>query len=191
MKTILTIFASLSLLILYSFLPPSQEKNDDTIIWSKDRPLTWDDFKMKAPQSSQGAAWIYYNLSLNLQSEGNTVNINTATFMIPKKSWVKNGSKSEELLKHEQGHFDIAEIHARKLRKSIQEGTFTHKNIQEKINKIYSQTFSKLEAQQKLYDKETDHHRNKEKQIEWNERIARELKELATYSNPIIEITLK
>jgi hypothetical protein len=41
----------------------------------------------------------------------------------PNSSWVKPGRKSTELLKHEQGHFDLTELYARKAEKQYDADT--------------------------------------------------------------------
>ena len=54
--------------------------------------------------------------------------------------------------------------------------------------KLYNKNKNDLESIQSLYDKETDHHINKEKQLEWNTKIAMELEESEAYSETHLSI---
>jgi hypothetical protein len=47
------------------------------------------------------------------------LDIDVAAFFSPSGSWVKPEGKTPELLRHEQGHFDMAELYALRLRKAI------------------------------------------------------------------------
>lgn len=49
------------------------------------------------------------------------MNIDTYAFFSPAASWVKPNQKTAELLKHEQGHYNMAEVYALRLRKAVQE----------------------------------------------------------------------
>lgn len=112
-----------------------------------------------------------------------------ATFSI-NTSWVIKKYETGELLKHEQLHFDIIELFARKLRKRILNTKITTKGTQEQLKKLQTDLQNEENAYQNLYDKQTDHSRNKQKQKEWGEKIAKELKELEDYSDPTIEVKL-
>jgi hypothetical protein len=76
------------------------------------------------------------------------------------ESWVKG--RSESALIHEQGHFDISEIFARKLRNEAE---------------------SERDAMENLYDKDTKHSIDAVRQAYWNGRIGRELKALEEFAN--------
>ena len=57
---------------------------------------------------------------------------------IKDKSWIKPKFKNDTVLIHEQGHFDIEEIYARKFRMQISIGVFNKSNLRTKIDSIYS-----------------------------------------------------
>ncbi len=182
---ILTCFVLLS-----SFI--ALQPNEDIIEWKKDYKLTWDDFKGE-PDLSKGNTIAMsavsikkYKFTFNKKIGISRVN---ALFNC-KNSWSKT-KKNEELLNHEQGHFDITEIYARKLRKKLNNKRFKRNTFSQEIDDIYNTVYKEAVEYQNLYDRETDHHKNREKQKEWDIKIAKELQELDKYSNPEITIKLK
>jgi regulator of sigma D len=159
----------------------STVQNNSLIDWSADRKLSWDDFKQRPDPSSPNAALtssiIKYDFGYN--------NVDGLKFHIhcqfdKEKSWGR--SKTDYILSHEQGHFDIAEIFARKLNKAFKEYT-PASNIKKDINKIYSDLMHQLQAMQAQYDKETNFSINKPQQEEWLKKIKDQLKELEAYAN--------
>lgn len=98
---------------------------------------------------------------------------------------------TDELLNHEQGHFDINEIFARYCIKELKEVKV--KNM-DKFGKVVEKTFDRIGREmskfQDEYDRETDHSKVRDKQIEWNKKIARMLKETEAYSFKEIAVEL-
>ena len=171
------------LLVLYGF-----QKADDIIYWSPVRKLTWDDFKEVERCGVYGATSCD-GIDYELLNNENAVKI--ISFFNKKKSWVVKGEKDNEGIKHEQVHFDITEVYARKLRKAIKDKKFKKKHLAEDLMLIYKEIDNALGAYQKVYDKETDNYRNQVKQDEWNKKIENELQELKDYSETKVEIKLK
>jgi hypothetical protein len=97
------------------------------IIWNKNRILKWSDFKkkpnLKAKALASSAIGFQSNPLIEHIKIGNKFrfkikNMQLHAIFIPDFSWVmKNISKKDRiLLKHEQGHFDLAEEITRKTR---------------------------------------------------------------------------
>ena len=76
---------------------------------------------------------------------------------------------------HEQGHFDITEIYARKLDNALRDYNFNPKRFKTDLDEIYKDIMEEKEELQNQYDLETDYSRNKEKQTEWLKKIQKEL----------------
>jgi predicted secreted Zn-dependent protease len=91
-------------------------------------------------------------------------------------------ARTPEILAHEQAHFDISEITARRLRKALLTETYSRKNLEQKINSIYQVTIQAGDEMQALYDQESDHGLNKTQQLKWSNRVKNELSELANYA---------
>ncbi len=83
---------------------------------------------------------------------------------------------------HEQGHFDITEIFARKLRKRVQEFVPKRGDLGHQLRLLYDETESERDAMENLYDKETKHSIDAVRQAYWNGRIQKELKDLEKFS---------
>jgi len=94
-----------------------------------DGPLTESDFKGKQPTEGELAkvpfqAYLFLDITWSSQhrtlGRGRLVNAHLTDFEAravsdPAKSWNHRGKKNPELLDHEQGHFDITQIHAQRL----------------------------------------------------------------------------
>ena len=114
-------------------------------------------------------------------SNTRSVMITSATSFIADRSWGLH--KTDYILSHEQGHFDLAELFARKLHKEMSNYTFNKKSFQKDLKKIYDSIMKERESTQNQYDKETNHSINKEKQAEWLKKISRMLEELKDYAD--------
>ena len=83
---------------------------------------------------------------------------------------------------HEQLHFDITELYARKFRQQVAHLVVSNsiksqlQNLHEKINK-------ELALAQNTYDRETDNSVNLELQNKWNSYVKLELKKLEAYKS--------
>lgn len=91
--------------------------------------------------------------------------------------------KTDYILAHEQGHFDITEIFARKLNEALQNYQFNRKSLKRDIGQIYQSIVRQKEEYQKAYDAETDHSRKRKLQYDWLEKIEDLLEETEPYSN--------
>lgn len=91
--------------------------------------------------------------------------------------------KSDYVLKHEQGHFDITELFARKLNKAVGE-LVKKKNVkQSEFSSVYKKLMKEKTELQNEYDTETDNSRNKVKQEEWLKKINQGLIDYENYAD--------
>ncbi len=95
-----------------------------------------------------------------------------------------------QLLIHEEGHFDITEVIARKFRKTLNTKIRYFSDI-DTLGTMVNILFDYKEELDSQYDEETTHGINKEKQLEWNKTIQKMLDSLKEYENPNGSITLK
>lgn len=163
------------------FLFPQHDS--EKINWSETRKLTWEDFRGE-PLAHAGFVastntGISFGYSYTLEGSGANVEFTVESFFQPEKSWFLSGLVSQNVLNHEQTHFDISELHARILRKKMESRKFS-KNVKSEIESIYLDVESQRKAMQKKFDLETNHSKNIEKEIFWENHIA---KELATYES--------
>jgi len=158
-----------------------QSKNEETIEWKSSRLLTWTDYKANPDPNSDAAAstTTYLGVEYNMDQKGLTWKIQ-CLFSIT-RSWGRH--KDDFVLKHEQGHFDIAEIYARKLNQRLKDYKFNNTTFKDDLKTIYTTITSEKEAFQDQYDNETDHSRKKEVQVEWLKKITKMLDDLKDYSS--------
>lgn len=174
----------ISLLVALLF---THSVNAQLILWSRERPLIWDDFKGKKPQHKRKRSIATTNSMVwhKMSKEGDSIVVNVAAMFNTEKSWKKNVRLSTYVLKHEQIHFDIAELYARKLRKSIAEYTLRYGYdafAAHELHKMFEHNRAQRRRCQRRYDRQTNHSRRREEQEKWNADIARKLNELNTYA---------
>jgi|SRR6185312_5328051 len=172
------------------------------LVWNKTRLLKWTDFEKKYDLKSKASASsaigfqsqpIIEHIKTGLKFEFKIRNMYLDAIFIPSLSWVvKNLSKKNSalLLKHEQGHFDLAEEITRKSRsqttKSFHDRAFIAKGKNEdkakkdaiyqvtKIrNKIDNILQKELNEQQTEYESQTNHGLLKMHQEKYNKRFAK------------------
>lgn len=170
-----------SLLLVISFFSFSQDRQETS--WGK--ALSWNDFKGEPKTnvhhqaaSNMGVAmdysWKWKNEQLNLKYKVKTV-------FNQNYSWVKSGKQSQKLLRHEQIHFDITEIMARKLRKFLAENKFKLNAVRSKIDEVIHILQQENRVMQESYDQETNHGNNARKQKEWESHVQNKLTALRKY----------
>ena len=112
----------------------------ETISWSPDIKLGWNDFRGKVPQNARAAAITASGISYQFSTRGTgdmvELDYRVSTFFYPYKSWYQPHLCDSLILSHEQLHFDISELFARKMRKRLASGTFTE-NVKAEVKQIY------------------------------------------------------
>jgi len=168
---------SIGCLLFLCFFGYAQEI-EEGILWDSGKRLTWSDFRGKIPPAAVPAATtasgISYKYSANLIHHEVELDFEVNAFFYPNESWYKPEICDDLILSHEQLHFDISELFARKMRDKLKRTSFSD-NVKAEIRKIYKEILKELEDFQDLYDWETSFSRNAEKQLEWNKRIAKAL----------------
>ena len=181
MKNTLLIFYLFFTCIIYS-------QDDATIIWDTSKKLTWDDFQAETDPENFGQAKTSY--SIKIVPETVTVDENDIIQgyenMTVQAEFYKNRSWSlakfdTVVLAHEQLHFDIAEIYARKIRKKFQENILAKKNTYERFWADYKVLWDECSRFQNRFDKETNHGRNKEQNKIWRKLVSDELVKFEDY----------
>ena len=181
------IFFLLQLFVLTLF---GQTENE--ILWKENKKLVWDDFQAKPQMGHKASALTNASAQFYLQQEGKKLKIDTRVFFRKDGSWVKPDAHQDNLLQHEQTHFDIYELFSRRYRKYILELN-TNKAPQKLVDKmaksfkVYQKKAKKI---QDKYDKQTNFSRNIEEQKKWSTKINLALKSLNQYNNPYIEIKI-
>ena len=91
----------------------------DFVIWSSDYNLKWSDFKAESNPAifedshsviKYGFTWLVNSDKLNEKVVFFIENIEVSVEFHPLLSWVRDSESNDNLLKHEQGNFDLAEL---------------------------------------------------------------------------------
>lgn len=186
---------SISLLGLSSYILKHSVRSSkesvaaDRIIWSSSIKLKWEDFRGVSDPLSKYKAMTFSKIHLKHELLNDRIILDISCSFNCSLSWSKN-KKSDSLLAHEQLHFDITELAARKIRKECSQHTsddlsLSSKFIQTTYNYYNAYYRDSVNAG---YDLETDHGIIISKQKEWEKRISEELKTLESYSSTKVVI---
>ncbi|MCQ2208768.1 MAG: DUF922 domain-containing protein [Paludibacteraceae bacterium] len=148
--------------------------------------VTWNDFR---GEESSTCALTYCQVSLLSQIEGCNVVFDLKTYMVKEKSMKLKDHYGDELLNHEKAHFQITEIYSRYMRKEISEIKLKElSDINKEVNQIFNKYSKQSREFQILYDKETKHSQDKDKQRKWEKKVNSLLKETSKYSDTKITV---
>ena len=150
----------------------------DQVSWSVNRRLSWEDFKGNPDHNNPHHALTAANLAVNAvcKDKGFTYQVNCV--FLANESWSKN-KESEKLLKHEQLHFDLTEVHARLLRRQLQYLNCT--NLKDKLNDTVSSAFARWKSEQEAFDTSSKHGLHAENERLWAANVSKRLKALEAY----------
>ncbi len=166
----------------------------NVLVWSNDFFLRWHNFNAEFNPAAfeDSHSIIKYRCTWTVNSnkvESNILffieNIQLSVEFYPALSWVRTIQTTDNLLKHEQGHFDLAELIKRenleKLQNKFYEKEFSTRGKNEDQRKQFAKEDSgqliaieveKLEEilsqKRKQYDEQTNFGQNLEKQLEYN-----------------------
>lgn len=160
-------------------------QDEPVISWNESYKLSWTDFKDE-PNPRTGAvaitaSGITFSYSIR-QTNNNVVGFSAEVFahFYPEQSWYKPEQANNHILGHEQLHFDITELYARKFRSRISQLKVSN-NIKVELKTLQNNINAELKELQNRYDAETNYSINIEEQAKWKAYIAQELKKLSRF----------
>ncbi|MDC7993992.1 DUF922 domain-containing protein [Altibacter sp. HG106] len=165
-----------ALLLFFSF---PNDTEVERVPWSEANTLTWDDFQ-GVPESlgtyvASTNSGISFSYSFVMSEGVLEVDYTVRSNFYPQLSWYIPERVNDYILKHEQTHFDISELFARKLRKRLSEATFTG-NPKAQIEAIYKGIEAERREMQEQFDEESDHSKIVEGEEKWEYFIREELR---------------
>ncbi|NND63854.1 MAG: DUF922 domain-containing protein [Flavobacteriaceae bacterium] len=165
--------------LLLFFIFPS-EVEEEKIRWQEDRRLTWSDFKGTPNGAEEYVAstnsGVSFSFSYTVKNGKDYVNYSVNCNFYPQLSWYRPERVNEYILKHEQAHFDISELHARKLRLLLSDIP-KDENFKEIAGKLYHKMEDERRAMQERFDSDSDHSNIKLEEFRWREYISEQLAE--------------
>ncbi len=145
-----------------------------------DTNISWSQFKKLSarPTGQNEDAQIHPEISFSnfkLAKKGNAIAITDADIdikLVPVDCWVVTDQMSADLLKHEQGHYDILALNAREMHKKFLKITAgSTQKLQEKVNDLQSKASQRVQMVDERYDGATNHSRKKDIQQIWDKKI--------------------
>lgn len=160
------------------------------IIWDARRKLTVADFKGDTlNRPFQAATCSQFNYRYRGRLINGYVTFNVDTYFDCFCSYLKPDANSQALLEHEQIHFDISEIYARRFVQRIGAEIASVEELELEGKKIMSAIFLEMQKQQDLYDSEV--YSNGARQKFWLEKTQKELQELQALASKELRIPYK
>jgi hypothetical protein len=131
------------------------------ILWQK-KSLRWRNFR-DVPDSvgphAKSLAVTSSRLEQRYYRVGNELHFIVAAWFNPNKSWVRDWvassqRMSDQVLNHEQHHFDMCELYARKIRRYLSKAVFTEATYEKEIPELFKTFHTQYRAEQNKYDSE-------------------------------------
>jgi len=182
----------IAFIICLSFVKRRQiDYKNNTVVWSKERKLTWDDYWGKPPLTSKFAAVSSLDIKYKSKTKKDTLFYTLINKVDKNTSWVYPVSKKSRLLIHEQTHFNILELYCRKIREHISKMSINKKEYKQVLARSYANFYKQYQQTDSIYDKETNFSNNIPIQEKWNNKIDTELIMLEKYSDTLMIKMLK
>jgi hypothetical protein len=145
-------------LLILVFAGNAEKKQNDTIIkWSENYKLGYADFAREhfgtkdslAKYDTLATIDCFIKYEIKLESGKRVIHAFAA--MHPQTSWMK--VKLPGVLQHEQGHFDLTEIYARKFEKTVNDTSISNPHDYFLFfTEYFKQTMEDLNAENEKYD---------------------------------------
>jgi hypothetical protein len=168
------------LLLLVSFTTTVMAQDEHKLAWRKDSLLKWSDFKGPVDAKSKfhavTLAQIFFKYTWTLKNNNYTFTFTGGSYLNTDKSWSVKAKQTPELLRHEQVHFDIAEIFSRMYLQTLNSAEYTD-SFKTTIDQITEDILRNMQVMHDLYDEQTDHSKQKMMQARWEIYVANLLKE--------------
>lgn len=171
-------------LLLALCLAPSLSFAQSIAINGKEgyRKLTWDDYR-GAPAKKSGLTamtlcnitW-QVNTALAKQDKDSFPSLKVSV-SFGENSWVnRENEPTPAMLRHEQGHFDIAVVCAAELQRKFNDTTFgTFETAMPCITRMYQETLAKCDRMRSRYGITTSNSRNTKEQAAWDTYLDKEI----------------
>lgn len=161
---------------------PDPELFEATIPWDPKRPLKISNFRGgtdKRPFQAETYSTLRYFAKPNPLTGKATITVES-TFDC-NLSYFKPSDRDSAVLQHEQVHFDITELYARKFRKTIATETPKYKMFLVDHERLFAVILKDWQAKQDEYDSEV--YADRSKQPKWNAWIQEELLKYKDFEN--------
>ncbi len=162
------------------------------ICWEPNYNIQWEDYRGIPDNFHKAGAMSYISMNYEIIEFKDKDYISIAVCFDGEKSWVKQDAKlSSMLLKHEYGHFDLNELYARYLRRTIKSRIFSKNSYDLMISSIYDSVCLECSRINEKYDLETNFSRDTLSQFKWNNFIYQQLRSTEKYSDTLVKLKIE
>jgi uncharacterized protein DUF922 len=153
---------------------------DSAFPWSAGRRLRWNDFRGRPPNGGAEVAKTAYALFYAWKCRGDAFDFRVIAAFRPRQSWVKAVALNDAVLRrsalaHEQTHFDLSEVHARRMRRYFGALADACRKTDQELTRLAGRLIAEEKAEQQRYDAETNHGLRSDEQAAWTADVARQL----------------
>lgn len=189
-------FAALLMFITLALLPKglypetvSTYPGGNVLYWKSGFLLIPADFRQTPLADSHFSAASHVGTGMEMAMQDDRLSISVKAYFVPERSWIK--VHDEDLLAHEQAHFDIEEYFARLARKELAQLKIKGKNfdqIRREADVIFARVLDKRSAFHEKFDKETNHSQLAKEEEHWEAEIKRLLDSTRNLENTEIQL---
>jgi len=153
---------------------------DHAFPWSAGRRLAWSDFQGSPPSEGSEGAKISYTLYSGWKCKGAAFEFRMIAGFRPRQSWVtavvlNDSMQRRTVLGHEQTHFDLAEVHARRMQRAFGDLARPCARTDAELSALAQRLTQEEKAEQRRYDEETNHGLLADQQAAWSRDVAQRL----------------
>lgn len=157
------------------------------LVWSQERLLRWSDFEARPPGEGPEGALTAYSLFYGLRCVGARLQFRVVAAFLPSQSWVKgtvlaSPALSRQTLRHEQTHFNISELHARRMRRFFAELYSACSSTSDQLRVLAERFVTEEGEEQSRYDDETRHGLRPQPQALWDQDVDERLAALRAFA---------
>ena len=171
----------LLILTFYSAFQTFGQDIQTNKLWSSDNKLSWIDFQDTPDKTSTMSASSNCNIQYYFDIIDDTILFEVKAYFDKSKSWKKENEIDSYLLEHEQGHFDICELFARKLRSNLMNFKIPKRHLTDTVKVIYNSIIELYKKEQSKYDYLTKKSLDKTSQETYLDTLFIQLEKLNRY----------
>ena len=153
--------------------------------WSATRLLTLADFQGHAPAGEPLAGLSSTDIRAGAACRDYVFSGSVKATFDPATSWLRDAKNaSAALLRHEQLHFDLTEVHARLLRQKMVafQAKANCEKLQPAFDNLTKPMYTVWNREENRYDQETNHGLNAVRQAYWEKQVQLRLEQLQAYA---------
>ena len=155
------------------------------IPWAATRPLTLADFQGRPASGEPLAALSSTDIRAGAACRDYVFTGTVQATFDPTTSWLRNAATATPtLLRHEQLHFDLTEVHARLLRQKLVafQAKANCEKLQPAFDNLTKPMYTAWNNEQNRYDQETNHGLNAVRQAYWEKQTQLRLEQLQAFA---------